>query len=304
MNIEVEYLDQHGVISNRNYYISKLGLVKHMAIAGQRYAPTSKKIFKTIGMFLQYSYFLQSNSLNKDKFSLPPHNLYDPTEKGQFSNIAGKGISDFLSKKIDNALHTVNYEAAMRIKKIPIVGGRPDLLAFTNNETFAIEAKGYTKNSVNDMFKHKTQSQTGAIPVNFTVASVSYNLYDKVKCKYHDPYNANIPLDEKLLSEITKKYYSGIIDFLDFADHKEVEYKDESFYEIDILSSNFINTSYNRIFKYFFHDLLHHNQFKLIVPKKITEYSEKGLDSHTEPFLYDSNEKIYIDNDRIGLKIT
>jgi len=304
LNIEVEYLDKHGTMSNQNYYISKLGLVKHMAIAGQRYAPTSKKIFKTIGMFLQYSYFLQSNSLNKDKFSLPPYNIYDPTEKAQFSNIAGKGIADFLAKKINNALHTVNYEAAMKIKGMSIIGSRPDLLAFTNNETFAIEAKGYTKSSVMDMFKHKNQSQAGTIPVNFTVASVSYDLYNKVKCKYHDPCNANIPFDEELLSEITKKYYSGIIEFLDFADYKEVKYKNESFYEIDILSSYFINEYYSKTFRYFFHDLLHHNQFKLIVPKNITEYSKKGLDSHTEPFLYDSNEEVYIDNDRIGLKIT
>ena len=300
MNIEVEYLDKHGIMSNQNHYISKLGLVKHMAIAGQRYAPTSKKIFKTIGMFLQYSYFLQSSALNKDKFSLPPNNIYDPTEKSQFSNIAGKGIADFLSKKIDNALHTVNYEAAMKIKKMKIIGSRPDLLAFTNNETFAIEAKGYTKNYVKDMSKHKYQSQSGAIPVNFTVASVSYGLYNKVRCNYHDPYNSNIPFDEELLSQLTKKYYSEIIDFLQFADYKEVQHKNESFYEIDILSSSI----FNRDFRYFFHDLLHHNQLKMILPKDIELYSKEGLNSHTEPFLYDGNEEIYIDNDRIGLKIT
>lgn len=306
MNIEVEYLDKHGSISNQNHYISKLGLVKHMAIAGQRYAPTSKKILKTIGMFLQYSYFLQSNALNKDKYSLPPYNINDPTEKAQFSNIAGKGIADFLAKKIDNALHTVNYEAAMRIKKMSIAGSRPDLLAFTNKDTFAIEAKGYSNSSIScsEMSKHKNQSQAGTIPVNFTVASVSYNLYDKVKCKYYDPYNANIPFDEELLSETTKKYYSGIIGFLDFADHKEVKYKNESFYEIDILSSNFINGHYNRTFRYFFHDLLHHNQLKMILPKNIEVYSKEGLNIDTEPFLYDGNEEIYIDNDRIGLKIT
>lgn len=299
----MEYLDKHGIISNQNYYISKLGLVKHMAIAGQRYAPTSKKIFKTIGMFLQYSYFLQSSALNKDKFSLPPYNIYDPTEKSQFSNIAGKGIADFLAKKIDNALYTVNYEAAMKIKGMPIVGSRPDLLAFSNKETFAIEAKGYTKDSVNDMSKHKDQSLSGAIPVNFTVASVSYNLYNKVKCKYHDPYNANIPFDEELLSETTKKYYSGIIDFLENSDYKEVKYKNESFYEIDILSPYFFDEYYDKPFRYFFHDLFHHNQLKLILPKNIEAYSKEGLNSRTEPFLYDSNEDIYIDNDRIGLKI-
>ena len=291
-------------MSNKTYSIPKLGLIKHMAIAGQRYAPTPKKIFKTLGMFLQYSYFLESNALSKDKFSLPPYKIYDPTEKAHFSNIAGKGIADFLAKKIDKALHTVNYEAAMRIKKMPIVGSRPDLLAFTNTETFAIEAKGYATKYVKNMSEHKNQSQAGAISVNFTVASVSYNLYDKVKCKYHDPYNANIPFDEELLSEITKKYYSGIIDFLDYADYQEVKYQNENFYEIDILSSYFINEYNDKTFRYFFHDLLHHNHLKLILPKNIEVYSKEGLNSHTEPLLYDGNEEIYIDNDRIGLKIT
>jgi hypothetical protein len=196
----------------------------------------------------------------------------------------------------------------MKIKKIPITGSRPDLLVFKNNETFSIEAKGYSRNSVShmNMTKHKSQSQAGAIeiPVNFTVASVSYNLYDKVKCKYHDPYNPDIPFDEELLSETTKKYYSGIKDFLEFSNYKEVKHKNESFYEIDILSSYFFNKYDDKFFRYFFHDLLHHNQLKLILPKNIEAYSKEGLNSRTEPFLYDSNEEIYIDNDRIGLKIT
>ena len=126
MEIAVEYLDKHGKILNKNYSISKIGLVKHMAIAGQKYAPKIHKILKTIGMFFQFSYYMQSNSLKNDKFSLPPNHLYDPTEKGQFSNIVGKAIADFLAKKIDNAIHTVNYEAAMKMKGIPNTGSRPD----------------------------------------------------------------------------------------------------------------------------------------------------------------------------------
>jgi hypothetical protein len=75
--------------------------------------------------------------------------LSDPTEKGQFSNLVGKAIADFLSKRIDHSLFTVNYEAAMRLKDISLsISGkqirRPDLPAFVPNATFAIEAKGFS----------------------------------------------------------------------------------------------------------------------------------------------------------------
>jgi len=272
-----------------------------MAIAGQRYAPSSHKILKIIGMFFQFGYFLQSSSLRNDKFSLPPSNLYDPTEKGQFSNIAGKAIADFLAKKIDNAIHTVNYEAAMKMKNMSITGSRPDLLAFSNNSTFAIEAKGFSRNSVNNMIDHKNQSKTGGIPVNFTVASVSYNLYNQVKCKYHDPYNDDIPFDEELFAESTKKYYSGFIDFLEFGNYKEVEYKDEKFYEIDLLSPYFMDMNHDMFFRHFMHDVFHH-QPKIILPKNIEKYAKEGLNTDIEPFLYDGDKRTYIDNDRIGLK--
>ncbi|MCD6418213.1 hypothetical protein J7M00_05465, partial [bacterium] len=73
---------------------------------------------------------------------------------------------------------------AMKMQGMPISGQRPDLLAFKNNELFAIEAKGYSSNSPKDMNSHKEQSRTGGIPVDFTVASISYNLYDRVICNY------------------------------------------------------------------------------------------------------------------------
>ena len=302
MQIEVEYLNKYGKILKQDYSISKLALVKHMAIAGQKYAPSSHKILKIIGMFLQFDYFLQSSSLRNNKFSIPPNNLYDPTEKGQFSNIAGKAIADFLAKKIDNALYTVNYEAAMKMKGMPILGSRPDLLAFTGNSTFSIEAKGYSRSSVNNMTKHKIQSKTGGIPVNFTVASVSYNLYNKIKCKYHDPFNDNIKFDDKLFASLTKKYYSGFIDFLNFGEYKIIEFQKEKFYEIDLFSPYFNDIHDGDFFRYQMFDFFYHNQLKIILPKNIEEYAKNGLNRDTKPFKFDGNKLLYIDNDRIGLK--
>ena len=295
MEIEVEHKKNVNK-TTRNYYISRLAFVKHMAIAGQGYAPHPRKVLKTIGMFFQYGYFLQRKAFYNNRFSVPPDEIYDPTEKGQFSNLAGKAIADFLAKRIDNALYTVNYEAAMRMKGLPIIGRRPDLLAFKNNATFAIEAKGYSVGP-RKMNRHKAQSQTGEIPVNFTVASVSYNLYDKVKCNYYDPYNDDVPFDYKLFRALTKEYYAGFSEFLKYRHFDEVKYQNESFYEIDL--------SYPP----FWEELFYYYRLKLILPQNIKEYAENGLSEDIKPFLFEDGNykmkerKIYIDNDRIGLKI-
>ena len=299
MNIEVEYIDNNGNKSNKNYYISKLGLVKHMAVSGQRYAPAPHKISRIMGMFFRFSYFLQSSFLKDNKFSQPPDILYDLTEKSHFSNIAGKAIADFLAKKIDNAIYSVNYEAAMKMKNMPIIGGRPDLLVFTNNSKFAIEAKGYCRKYVTDMHKHKHQSQSGRIPVNFTVACVSYNLYDQVRCNYHDPFNDDVEFDDELFVILTKKYYAGLLKFLSYGEYTEVEFNREKFYEIDLFSRYF--KEYGNIFGSSFVDLHHKKRLKLILPKDIENYALNGLNKDTEPFLFEGDEYTYIDNDRVGL---
>ncbi len=214
-------------------------------------------------------------------------------KKGNFQN--------FLAKKIDNALFTVNYEAAMNIKGIALNIARPDLLAYTNTQMFAIEAKGFSAKTVsdNEMIKHKKQSATGKISVNFTVASVSYNLYEKVKCKYYDPHNDNILYDKELFTQLSKKYYSGFVDFLEFGHQEKTKYNDEEFYEIDISYPYLTDKYQDRFFR--FHCFC--DEIKLILPKDIKKYAKEGLNSDTKPFLYDNNENIYIDKDRIGLKI-
>jgi hypothetical protein len=194
MNLTVEYKDTAGTVFNQMYILRRLAFAKHFAIAGQAYAPRPQKLIRTLAMFFRYIYYLQRQAFNNGKFSEPPIQLSDPTEKGQFSNLAGKAIADFLSKRISQSIYTVNYEAAMRMQGMPITVGRPDLPAFKQDSMFAIEAKGYSRGYGN-MATHKAQSQTGGIPVNFTVACVSYNLYNNIQCKYHDPFNDNIVTD-------------------------------------------------------------------------------------------------------------
>ncbi|MEO7214958.1 hypothetical protein [Mucilaginibacter sp.] len=312
MNISVEYKNTHGVVTNQIHHMSRLAFAKHLAIAGQGYAPAPRKLLRSVAMFLHYSYYTRSGAFNNDRFSEPPIELSDPTEKGQFSNLAGRAIADFLSKRIDHSIFTVNYEAAMRLKHIPLSVGRrqvrrPDLLAFTPNATFAIEAKGFSGSSGN-MNDHKAQSQTGGIPVNYTIASVSYDLYHNVKCKYHDPFNDNIPFDVELLNGLTRDYYRGLSLFLNekLFYFRTVEFQGEQFYEVDLSNRNF-----SQYFKgdfpfipFWHHEIFDYYRPALILPRDIFSYAQNGISNNTRPFVFDTIDQttnIYIDNDRIGL---
>lgn len=224
MDIKVEYIDQNGSFSNQIESINILGLLKHLAIAGQGYLPSLKYYIRIAGVFLRFIDYLDKYALANSHFSEPPVIRRDPTEKGYFSNLAGKGIADFLTKRLSNAKITHNYEAAMTIAGFPIKGSRPDLYCIGKNYQFAVEAKGFSSYSISssDMVYHKNQSMAGPLPVNFSVASVSYRLYQDVNCKYHDPYKSNIEYASILNSRLNKQYYDGVFEYLDH-DHFFIE---------------------------------------------------------------------------------
>lgn len=307
MNISVEYIDTAGAISNQTYSLTRLAFAKHLAIAGQGYAPRPQKIMRTLGMFLHYSYYLQRNDFSNNRFSRPPRILSDPTEQGQFSTLAGKAIADFLSKRIDGSLFTTNYEA---VATRPLRGQRPDLVAFSQNAIFTLEAKGRHQTNPGNMVDHKTQAGSGNFPRNFSVACVSYNLFGQVTCKYHDPLNDNIPYDNQALQKATKKYYTGLADFLDqkYFKYREFDFQGEQFYEIELSYRNFEKLFPEEFpFRHMWHfEILDFYRPRLILPKNIHEYAENGLTNEIKPFIFDGkehNENIYIDNDRVGLRI-
>jgi hypothetical protein len=310
MNIQVDHIDSRGNQNNRNFHLTRVGFAKHMAIAGQRYSPHLSKFFRTLGMFFHYSAYIQRNAFNNDRFSEPPIALSDPTEKNQFSNLAGKAIADFLSKRIDNSLYTVNYEAAMRILGHKIIGQRPDLIAFSRQSMFALEAKGRSQGNSGNMANHKAQSGTGPIPVNFSVACVSYDLYNQVKCNYHDPYNDNVPYDNTTLSATSRIYYSGLSEFLNekFFEINDVEIQGEKFIEI-----NLSYRTMERIFKdeipplrpFHYFELFEFYRPSLILPNDIRVFARDGITNEINPFNFEQSQKdnLYVDNDRVGLRI-
>lgn len=309
MDIKVEHKDVNGTTFNRTFHMNRLAFTKHLALAGQGYLPSPQILLRTLAMFLHYSYYLNNQAFKENRFSEPTPQLSDPTEKGQFSNLVGKAIADFLSKRIDHCLYTVNYEAVMRLRGFPINVGRADLLAYTQNSMFSIEAKGFSGGHGN-MKKHKLQASSGGIPVNFSVACISYDLYNDVKCKYHDPFRDNVPYDNISLSALSRLYYDGLLKFLtqELFVYNEVTYQGEKFYEVELSRDYFSRFSSN---EFPYHPFWHVQIFtvykpKLILPYKVREYAEKGISNEIRPFIFETNsqdDSIYIDNDRVGLRV-
>ena len=163
------------------------------------------------------------------------------------------------------------------------------------------------------MEEHKKQAQAGPIEVHYSVACVSYNLYNQVQCNYHDPHNDNIEYDNDSLQKLTRNYYKGLAEFLNSTHFGNIEKNDiqgEKFYAIDIF--NWIAKKIEKkdfLFPYW----LPWKEWtylrpKLILPVNISELAENGITNETKPFIFeateqDDNKHRYIDNDRVGLQI-
>lgn len=86
-----------------------------------------------------------------------------------------------------------------------------------------------------------------------------------------------------------------------------MEMQGEKFYEIEIRYRQFQKFFPNEFpFRYFrFWDIPHFYMPRLILPRNIKELAETGISNENKPFLFETleNNNIYIDNDRVGLKI-
>lgn len=194
-------------------HISFLAFVKHATFAGINRRFFSHLPFRYSGLFFEFmpSFFWSNH------FDLLPELVNDPTETAYVSNRIGRAFADLFSKKVYGARFTHSYECAMELQGHSIKGERPDFYCDALSKQFAVEAKGYSAHSVSDaaMKKHKLQSQTGPLPVNFSVASVAYNLYRYPNIKFYDPKGDNVPYDNSLNSKLRSLYYDSALTFIE-----------------------------------------------------------------------------------------
>lgn len=215
MKLKVEHLDDKGNFKHLEFDLSYLQFTKHLAFAGMGVNRSRYDLFRFSGFMLE---FVQYWDFRYDHFTVPEIIFHDPTELGQISNRIGKGLADFLAKKIYGAKYTHNYESAMVQHGHPIKGKRPDLYCDTRTSQFAVEAKGFKATSVspNQMLEHKSQSRQGPISVHFSVASVAYDLYGTPTVKFHDPVGKDNVYSKDVNQKLIAIYYRSILESIEY----------------------------------------------------------------------------------------
>jgi len=266
--------------------ISFLAFVKHATFAGISNGFSPGMLFRYASQFFDFypSFWGPANHF----WTL--HELsFDPTERAFLSNRIGRAFADYLSKKLYKARYTHCYETAMLLKGLPIVGKRPDFFCDATTKQFAVEAKGYSSRSISDqsMKKHKAQSQTGGIKVNFTTASVAYNLYRSAIVKYYDPDGENVPYDTILNAKLRHWYYSNALSLIEAITNHREQSELPDFLAFNV---NFPSIHFPRI----------------LIHKAIYERSWENIEGLTslEEINVSNNSEFYIDVDGIGLTYT
>lgn len=232
MEYELIHQDAAGNTTTSVDHISFLAFVKHATFAGINRRFFTRLPFRYSGFFFEFA----PSFLWSDHFELLPELVNDPTETAYLSNRIGRAFADYFAKKVYGARFTHSYECAMEVKGCPISGERPDFYCDALTKQFAVEAKGYSAKSISDsaMKKHKTQSQAGPLLVNFSVASVAYNLYKTPKIKFYDPDGDNVPYDDSLNSKLRFLFYRSVLSLIEsFGDTRtQSEFPDYFAYNI------------------------------------------------------------------------
>ena len=273
---EIEIKDSNGKLSVKNDSISYLAFVKTLAFAGIN---SKSNTLQTIFRFLTFIFDF-APSFFDGHFHLHPEIENDPTERNQFSNKIGRTFAIYLAKREYGAKYVYCYECALKQKGHKIAGARPDYYCDTSTTFFSLEAKGSGKGSVSDsvMQTVKKQAQSGVLPKLFSVASNTYNIYNRPRIKFYDPENKIKNYDRDLSVLLRKDYYAGVAKIVESRYFFRTESPEPNFYAYSTILCP---------------DLL-----KILVHKSIIQ--NKDL---TDEITTYEKESIFIDTDGIGLCI-
>jgi hypothetical protein len=294
MKIEVDYLDRAGTSSSVPINMSLPCFLKHAALAGRaNHLGFAAGVVRALGILMaNHEYFSFKLPIGWLGFSpLPPY-MFDPTELGDFSTIAGRAVGDYLGKNLLKAKLSHSYEAVMHMLGYQMKGPRPDFYCVTDNEQFALEAKGYSKSSFGPsaMAVRKAQACSGPVPVHFAFASVTYNLYGAVKCKFHDPVVPDAEFNRRLNGALAFNYYESLYQQLTVLGRPE-----------QTRFNNREYLSYDLDPRYFRHYV---QRIRLILPMDVQRQLSPNQYLELRHEQYDSErESVYIDSDGVGIQI-
>lgn len=304
MELNVEHVDAAGKVNCTKFRITLPAFLKHFSMVARGRRTLLASIPRMVSSAILYADYIPCcRSFHKALgFNEPPTERYDLHEKGTFSGLVGKAIADYLAKRIDKAIYSVPYESEMVKRGFQIIGQRPDLLCIVSDHNrIAVEAKGYCSSTVpeKEMKKHKAQSSSGPISVNRSVASVSFNIYEKACVKYHDPNSEDKDNEEDTIA-ITKEFYTDVASLLRFDNGIRVVFEDEKEKEFAAILVQFLlfRSSLSARFLRLFIGCPLYRVFVLLDDEKVINAARTGELPLIE---YRMEDNYYVDSDGIGL---
>lgn len=281
MIVPVEHINGAGVVNNFVLGISLPVFLKHAALAGQGPGPT---LFPTLtrgfGLLLYYQDYINVGpGLTLQGFHRPT--ICDPTELGDFTTIAGKTFADILAKFVLGTPFTFTYEAALVALGFPLIGPRPDFFCISPAGQFSLESKGRQTVTAPAalLAEAKVQSATGAIPVPFSYAAVTFDLYGTTQCRFHDPVQRDAPDDLDLHLRLVNGYHGQIVREITGQGQPNVR---------RIGDRDFLTYSFQ----------LFGRRFQFLVDRGI-----QGRQAMDQPYRRVNEEGVYVDLDGIGVAI-
>lgn len=283
MKYELTHLDAKNIINTFQKKITLCEFVKHVTFAGINSLDFWENPFRYASSLFE---FIPSFLSNEDYFIRHPALKNDPTETAYMSNRIGRAFADLFSKNIYGARFTHSYECAMMFANYDLIEQRPDFYCDTLVEQFAVEAKGYSSSYISgqQMSNHKDQSQTGPLPIHFSVASVAYSLYESPKINFYDPVGDKTNYNHDLNRKLRRAYYNKAIYLINLTSTTRKESKITDYYSYEI-KKNFLPPMY------------------FLVHKGILESKYENIEwlSNSETLKTRREENFYIDSDGIGI---
>lgn len=227
VKIKYKYTDANGIINRNCVKLKNLEIAKYFILAGAGSVPQVDTLRKALAVLTYYeSYFPDDEGT--EFFHKPTGWEYDPTQVAHFSNLIGKALADKFFKLLVGGIISYNYEAVMEFNNILIQGSRPDLYGFSKSHSYvAIEAKGYSQKTYKKA-KIKEQSKSGPLYKNYSIASVTENIYSDISVDFYDPfYETNSSRINE--GKFVEDYYKELNQYLKFEDLRKINHDGDEF---------------------------------------------------------------------------
>ena len=266
--------------------VSYLKFLKHASFAGlgPDFACVPA-IFHSVGLAFHFGskFSLKSDHIERTWL------IMDPDDLREMSRLIGRAVGDMFAKSHFGARYTLCYEHALLAKAIVQAGKSPDFYCIdrSNTKAFTMEAKGFSQRTIGpkQFAQHKAQSAASQLPIHYSVASVTHNIYNKIMARVEDPEHEASPLDPSFARGLIENYLDAVHARLSQFCEVANEFKIRGLWYLSYDASPYLVTAPNRA-----------SRFEYLIPREAA--AGYVLERQIE------DEHSYFDLDGIGVKLS